>query len=149
MLLRKCIAILLLTAFGVVTGHDIIPHSHQEDHHHHHTAKAGHSHHHHHDSEDSSEGESEKEDAGLLAHLLSHLSHASPASVAVTIKADVIDVKKQDTPAIFILSRAEFVAVDYQIPVKAPPDIGVSVTSCFIYSSLSLRAPPALFSLVA
>jgi hypothetical protein len=142
MLLRKSITIFLLLGFGLVTGHDIIPHSHERVHRHHHHDKVTHKHHHHdHDEEQS---QSDDEESGLLGYLLSYIGHAAPSSVAALTKTTIVDIKKQSgLDKLFLTKPTHFNAIA-ATSAKAPPDIGVHLGSDPIYFLLSLRAPPAL-----
>lgn len=140
MLLRKSIAVFLLLAFGLVTGHDIIPHSHGETHTHHHHGDAAHAHHHH-DHDDESRDQDEKK--GLLSYLLSYIIHASPAPAAALTKAVAVDIKKLYSPDFYLVAEPVYLSGQYMHPAKSPPETRLLPVPDPVSLLLLLRGPPA------
>lgn len=150
-MIKKCVAILLMSFSAMLlVGHDIIPHHHEDNkdhrHHYHHTdhhsdhhSNDSHASHHHSDSNES------PDENGDLGDLLSYFVHTGDITVQESAVKQIVDVENErsDNSVVEIGNHISFcplvsksIGYTYKGPGYIPP----------LPNSKGLRGPPVFFS---
>lgn len=146
-MLKKYVAIVLMSFSAILlVGHDIIPHHHEDSNDHHHS-EAYHAHlNDSHSNEHHSDSKNTSNENGVLGDLLSNFVHTSDFSVQESSVKQIVDSENEriDNSVIVFgqsltfcpLINTKSIGYNYKDPDYIPPHC----------NSKGLRAPPVFFS---